>query len=157
MKVTKVIPPIVFVHLILLVSVTLSADPVQRRKSGKYRRGIGPSNVTEASREGQDERVTKLPQLDEFTSSVEDNFIRKRQKEQLTDVILIEKTEQVLSSWSAIQSYTSTYMKHMLEERVQPILEELFEKTDVTIACESAIRTVLKDASRMQKYALQSK
>ena len=159
MKVTKVIPPIVFVNLIIFINLTSSAESVQRRKSNKYRRGIGPSNVTQATGEVRDEISTKLPELDESASPVEDDFTKNKskRKKESSEVISIEQTEQVLSSWASIESYTGGYMKHMIEQKVQPILEDLFVKTDVTIGCESAIRTVLKDAVRMQKYAVQSK
>lgn len=147
MKVTAIIPP-TFIVCILLIhctcGFTASADV-----SRKSRRGIAPSNGTESVQV----KETKV-HISQDATGVHETRGGAPTIRLSSDA---ESTENVLSAWSAIESYSSEYINRLIGSTLTPILEELFITVDVSIGCQSAIRTVLKDASRMQKYALQSK
>lgn len=140
--------------LLVLLNPIYSANNTEAtfRQTFKYRRGISHSNQT----------ATDLPSI--FTN--EESTIRPQThrtlKKQLkpnlpSDQLHPNDPERIIDSWNALDSIATRFTNRLVYQILEPTFDDLFTESDVSIGCQSAIRTVLRDAARMKKYAVQSK
>lgn len=74
---------------------------------------------------------------------------RQREKER--------KDKEVTSQWTKLEETLSKYFQHSIHSNFIPTFENLFQNNNVSIRCQSTIQRILLDASKLQKYAIQSK
>lgn len=72
---------------------------------------------------------------------------QKRQEDQEKDVA---------NQWIKIEDTLLKYFQHSIHANLLPTFEGLFQNNNVSIRCQSTIQRILLDASKLQKYAIQS-
>lgn len=67
------------------------------------------------------------------------------------------KEKEVVNQWIKLEDTLSKYFQHSIHTNFVPTFNNLFENNNVSIRCQSTIQQILLDASKLQKYAIQSK
>jgi hypothetical protein len=87
---------------------------------------------------------------------------KKIQETKKTEAYLKNKTQIqhdsfVQTQWRDLESGFQKFALRFVLETLMPTIEPLFHDNHVSSKCQSSIRTVLHDAARLKKYAIQSK
>ena len=125
------------------------------RSSIKYRRGLTQANQTlvTPSHHHQNEQSASVGSLKKNNQRLtkETNSIVKNEQ------VNQENIEQIVDSWNSLDFFATKFTNRLAHQILEPVFDDLFVNSDVSLGCQSSIRTVLRDAGRMKKYAVQSK
>ena len=148
-------PPSNFTCLISLLTFIIlfnsidSANNTYIRSTNKYRRGLSQANQTET-------KSTTF--TNDEISSVPHASVKKEPKSiPISGYLNPEEVERIVNNWNSLDFFATKFMSRLVHQTLEPIFDDILTSPDVSIGCQSAIRTVLRDAARMKKYAVQSK
>lgn len=99
---------------------------------------------------------------DSSSKAVKNRTSRKLGRSKLVTNIIpktleAEEDNVLLDQWKQIEQNAQSFTTSLVFESFLPTLERLFEGNNVSLQCQKSIYRVLADATKLKKYAIQSK
>lgn len=93
------------------------------------------------------------------TSSEANKEFRKQSKKQSSSTKIPNSmshvNHKILDEWEGLESISQRFAFDVVHETLLPTIEKLFTGNNVSSECQSSLRILLHDASRLKKYAIQ--
>ena len=156
--------------LILLSFVFLCAIECRNSTSRFIRRGPFGQNISTTTTTSRPSTTTtiattpnELEEEEEITSTEAPpkpkTTQRKRNRSPSSSVTLkqVFNDTNVVDKWKDLEMISQNFAFRFVYNNLLPSIETLFIDDNVSSRCQTSIKTVLSDASRLKKYAIQSK
>lgn len=104
--------------------------------------------------------TTEATTTTDIPTTTQPKIANSNKKKKTTEVAVKKKNQEevaVQNKWKDLESVSQKLAFRFIFDNLLPTIESLFDGNHVSPRCQSSLRTVLQDASRLKKYAIQSK